>query len=219
VLIGKNKRQALKLEMRQCAGAILRSNRAQSGFSLIELLVVMAVLLIVAAFAVPTVVNTIDAYKVRGSMTSINGLTQRCRLLALKKNSSAHLYVQSNSGTVTMFCKDITDSVQTLVSSDPQIQLSSQFSIPGTPTGGPTLLTATTMWGSSGSTFNTDSDPYFNSRGLPCNAVSVGTACTSVTGYVYYVKYTSRSSRWMAVSISPASRIQDWFWNGTGWGN
>lgn len=188
------------------------------GFSLVELLVVMAVLLIVGAIATPTIATTMDAYRLRGNLSSISGLTQRCRLLALKKNSTSHLFVTTSNGSVVMYCKEISDT-SARNSSDPQIQLPVQFSIPGLPTGGPSQLTANLMWGSAGSTFNADSDPYFNSRGLPCNAVSSGSPCTSVTGYVYYFKYTSGTARWAALSVSPASRVQSWFWNGAGWGN
>jgi prepilin-type N-terminal cleavage/methylation domain-containing protein len=218
VLIGKKKRQAeaMMANARECNGVQVRDKAR--GFSLVELLVVMAVILIVAAFAIPTMVTSIDAYRVRGTMSSVAGLTQRCRLLALKKNSSAHMFVAVNAGSVLMYCKEITDATP-LNSSDPQITLPNQFSIPGTPTGGPTQLTATALWGSAGSTFRTDLDPYFNSRGLPCDAVAAGTACKTIVGYLYYFKYTSKNTRWAAVSISPASRIQNWFWNGTGWGN
>jgi hypothetical protein len=180
----------------------------------------MAVMLVVAAFAVPSLTNTMDAYRVRSAMNSISGLTQRCRVQSLKKNTSEHMYVQANGGTVQLFCQDVPTATGVLQSTDPQISLSEQFSIPGTPTGGPAQLTGTSMWGSSNAVFVVDSDPYFNSRGLPCAAVGVGTACSTVTGYVYYVKYTSKSNpRWAALSISPAGRIQNWFWNGTSWGN
>lgn len=197
----------------------VRSASRAQGFSLVELLVVMAVLLIVGAIATPTIATTMDAYRMRGTLTNISGLTQRCRLLALKKNSTSHMFVTTNNGSVVMYCKEINDPTTTLADSDPQIQLPDQFSIPGLPTGGATQLTASLMWGSSGSTFSVDSDPYFNSRGLPCSAVNVGSPCTSVTGYVYYFKYTRGTARWAALSVSPASRIQNWFWNGSGWGN
>jgi prepilin-type N-terminal cleavage/methylation domain-containing protein len=188
------------------------------GFSLVELLVVVAILLIIGAIATPTIATTMDAYRLRGTLTSIDGFTQRCRLLALKKNSTAHMFVTTSNGRVVMYCKELTDT-SAMNSADPQIQMPVQFSAPGLPTGGPTQLTASGMWGSSGSTFNVDTDPYFNSRGLPCNSVNIGSPCTSVTGYVYYFKYTRGAVRWAALSVSPASRIQNWFWNGTSWGN
>jgi len=190
------------------------------GFSLVELLVVMAVMLVVAAFAVPSLTNTLDAYRVRSTVNSISGLTQRCRLQSLKKNTSERMYVQTNGGKVQLFCQDVVTGTGVLQSTDPQITIGEQFSIPGTPTGGPTLLTGATMWGSSTAVFGTNLPPYFNSRGLPCGAVGVGTACSTIKGYVYYFKYTSQNrSRWAALSISPAGRIENWFWNGTAWGN
>lgn len=189
-----------------------------AGFSLIELLIVMAVMLVVAAIAMPTVANTLDAYRLRGSLSEVTNLTQRCRLLALKKNDTARLFMTTSNGNVVLYCKETTDA-SALNSKDPQLQLTPQFSIPGLPTGGPTQLTANGMWGSSGSTFRTDLDPYFNSRGLPCDAVGVGSACSTITGYVYYFKYTRGKPRWAAVSVSPASRIQNWYWTGTSWGN
>ena len=189
------------------------------GFSLVELLVVIAVCLVVLAFATPITLSTMDAYKLRWGLINATGLVQRCRLEALKKNTSEHIFVTTSGNSVILYCKAITDPTTTVQQTDPQMLLPSQFSIPGLPTGGPTQLTATVMWGSSGSTFNVNSDPYFNSRGLPCNAVTVGSACTNVTGNVYYFKYTSRTVRWTALSISPAGRIQNWYWDGASWEN
>lgn len=192
---------------------------SSSGFSLVELLVVMAIILVVAAFAVPSMKSTMDAYRVRTTLNSVSGLTQRCRLQSLRKNTSEHMYVQTNGGKVQLFCQDVPTSTGVLKTTDPQITLAEQFSIPGTPTGGPTQMTAATMWGATGAQFAVDSDPFFNSRGLPCGAVGVGTACSTIKGYVYYFKYTAGTSRWAAISISPAGRMQSWFWTGTNWGN
>jgi len=192
------------------------SHRTRRGFSLIELLVVMAVMLIIAAIATPITLNTMDAYKLRGSMAGVSGLAQRCRLLALQKNTTSHLYFQTINGAVTMFCKANNDPTQSLLQSDPQLSLDTRFSIGGTPA---SALSASTMWGSSGSTFSANSDPYFNSRGLPCSAPSAGAACSTINGYVYYFKYSTHTTRWAAMSISPAARMQNWFWNASSWGN
>jgi len=191
------------------------SNRAMRGFSLIELLVVMAVMLIIAALTTPITLNTMDAYKLRGSMSSVSGLAQRCRVLALQKNTTSHLYFQTISGVSTIYCKINSDTTGLQVT-DPQLTLDTKFSIGSTPSN---TLNATTMWGSSGSTFSSNSDPYFNSRGLPCSAPSAGAACSTINGYVYYFKYSSNTTRWSAVSISPAARLQNWYWNGSSWGN
>ena len=201
------------------------SLHCEPGFSLIELLVVMAIMLTVAAFAVPQLVTTLDSYRVRGAMTSVTGLTQRCRLQGLKSNTTEHIYFTTNTKSqVVVFCQPIDSGTGTVQPSDPQMTFANQFSIPGLPSGtgapsGSQLLTGATMWGSSGVTPTVDSDVYFSSRGLPCGAVSVGTACNTITGYVYYIKYSSPRIRWSAISVSPAGRIQSWFWNGNSWGN
>jgi prepilin-type N-terminal cleavage/methylation domain-containing protein len=197
---------------------VLRENTSKQrmhGFSLIELLIVMAVMLILAAFTTPITLNTMDAYKLRGSMSSVSGLAQRCRVLALQKNTTSRLYFTTNSGAVTLYCK-LNSDTSGLQSNDPQIMLDTKFSIGATPA---STLNATTMWGSSGSTFSSNSDPYFNSRGLPCSAPSAGAACSTITGYVYYFKYSSRTTRWAAMSISPAARMQNWYLNVSSWGN
>jgi hypothetical protein len=149
-------------------------------------------------------------------MSSVSGLAQRCRVLALQKNTTSRLYFQTIGGAVTIFCKATNDPTQSLLQSDPQLTLDTRFSTGATPAN---TLNATTMWGSSGSSYNTNQDPYFNSRGLPCQAPSAGAACSSIYGYVYYFKYSSRTTRWAAMSVSPAARMQNWYWNGSSWGN
>ena len=157
-------------ETGEANAAVTQRAMSSRGFSLVELLVVIAVCLIVMAFATPITLNTMDAYKLRWGLTNATGLVQRCRLEALKKNTSEHIFVTTSGNQVILYYKAITDPVLTVQQSDPQVLLPSQFSIPGLPTGGPTQLTATVMWGSSGSSFSANSDPYFNSRGLPVDS-------------------------------------------------
>ena len=211
----ENKTRVCAIRVNACPEEGTGAVRAR-GFSLVELLIVMAVMLIIAAMTTPITLNTMDAYKLRGSMSSVSGLAQRCRVLALQKNTTSHLYFTTNAGAVTMYCKANNDPTQTLQTSDPQLRLDTRFSIGTTPS---TTLNATMMWGSSGSTFSSNSDPYFNSRGLPCSAPSAGAACSTINGYVYYLKYSSHTTRWAAVSVSPAARMQNWFLDSNSWGN
>ena len=190
-----------------------------NGFSLVELLVVMAIILVVAAFAVPTMVTTMDAYRMRSSLSSTLAMTQRARLMAIKKNKTQQMHFITRGNNVVLYYKDQNAAVTTLQNTDAQFWLSTPFSIPGAPTGGPTALTGTTMWGSN-LTPTYDQDILFNSRGAPCTIAVANGPCTPGTGYVYYFKYkTASRTRWAAVSVSPAGRIESWFWNGNGWGN
>lgn len=213
-MLTENKSRFSATWMNPCHSAALRRNAR--GFSLIELLIVLAVMLVLVAMVTPVTLNTMDAYKLRGSMSSVSGLAQRCRLVALQNNTTSRMYFFTNGGAVTMYCKANNAPTQTLQASDPQLTLDTRFSIGATPA---TTLTASTMWGSSGTAYSSNSDPYFNSRGLPCAPPAAGAACSTINGYVYYFKYSSHTTRWTAVSISPASRMQNWFLNGSSWGN
>jgi prepilin-type N-terminal cleavage/methylation domain-containing protein len=195
---------------------------ASSGFSLLELLAVLAITLVVSAFAIPTIVTTVDAFRIRGALGSTASITQRCRTQAIKKDSSQRLHFAVVGGRVALFVTDSNDAAVAPLATDKklsaQLWLQTQFSIPGAPVG-PTLLTGTSMW----NTIlipNVNVDPYFNSRGLPCLPDPITGVCNPTTGFVYYLKYTGPGgAKWSASSISPAGRIQSWYWNGTSWGN
>ena len=60
----------------------------QAGFSLVELLIVAAVMLVVGAMAAPSFFNAIDTYKMRSSAMDMAGLVQRARLKAVKDNAT-----------------------------------------------------------------------------------------------------------------------------------
>ena len=194
-----------------------------AGFSLVEILVVLGIILIIAAVATPYMTKTLDTYRVRDTMNSVSGIAQRSRTLALKENTTQRLHVTKVNGRVVLFVTDSTDTAVQPVTGDPKLYaqywLPTQFDTPGLPTGGPTNLTANTMWGSNFTLNNVNIDPYFNSRGMPC-ITNGGGPCAPTNGCVFYFRYNAGgSARWTALSISPAARVQSWFWNGTAWGN
>ena len=193
-----------------------------AGFSLIELLVVVAVVLIVSAFAIPTLTTTMDSIRVRGALGSASNIVQRCRIQAIKRNVYQRLHVSQVNGRVALFITDGTDAAASPAAAgnslSSQFWLGNEFSIPGAPTGTPPKLTTLQMWGSNGINLFENLDPYFNSRGMPCQVV--GNTCATTGGFVYYYQYQSAGrTKWSATSISPAGRIESWIWNGSSWGN
>jgi prepilin-type N-terminal cleavage/methylation domain-containing protein len=215
--------------MRRLSQASMRTLRNDSastaGFSLIELLVVVAIVLVVTAFAIPTMTTTMDGIRLRGTLGSASNIVQRCRIQAIKRNVYQRLHFATVGNQVVLFVTDGTDAAASPAAAGnslaSQLWLGNEFSIPGAPTGGgaPPALTNTQMWGTGAVNLYTNIDPYFNSRGLPC-LPAAGAGCTTTGGFVYYYRYQSASrTRWAATSISPAGRIESWQWNGTSWGN
>lgn len=210
---------------RNCANYASRPKPAPSaGFSLIELLVVVAVVLIVSAFAIPTLTTTMDSIRVRGALGSASNIVQRCRIQAIKRNLYQRLHFSTVGNQVVLFVTDGTNGAASPKAAGTvasQVWFQNEFSIPGVPTGAgaPKQLTSTQMWGTAGVNLNVNTDPYFNSRGLPC-LPGAGTACVPNGGFVYYYRYQSAGrTKWSATSISPAGRIESWIWNGSAWGN
>jgi type IV fimbrial biogenesis protein FimT len=63
--------------------SLLRNRRLSSGFSLVELMITVAAVLIMTAAAVPVMQSTILQFRLRGSVTTITGAIQQTRYEAI----------------------------------------------------------------------------------------------------------------------------------------
>jgi Tfp pilus assembly protein FimT len=192
-------------------------NRA--GFSMLEVMTVTAISMIITMTTIPNMVNGIGALRLRSSMTSLEGVIQNCRMLAVKQNQtmSTHFSVTTYGGSdgVLAYVKKAADP-NPVSNSDSQVQLEqpvtqvTTLSGPGAPT---TALDSSIL----GFTPQTG-DPSFKSTGLPC-AYSGGNCV--INGFVYYFHDARPAPQtgWAAISISPAGRLKKWFWNGSIWTN
>jgi prepilin-type N-terminal cleavage/methylation domain-containing protein len=190
----------------------VKDDASRRGFSILEMLIVVAVLIILGSIAIPNMMTVISNARLQGGGTSLSGLLQNTRMQAVKKNTTmtAHFTVLGN-GPVA-YSKPATDS-SALVATDPQAQLGAPLTKMTTPSGSgaPAALTTTELGFTAVTT-----DPSFNSRGLPC-AYSGGNCANS--GFVYYFRDSRPSGKtgWIAVSISPAGRIRRWTYSGNMW--
>jgi Tfp pilus assembly protein FimT len=185
-----------------------------SGFSLLELAVGVLLVMVLGVIAIPNMVMVISNVRLRGGATTLSGLLQSCRMIAVKENrTKTTRFTVLSSGPVA-YVKGAADA-SGISKTDPQAQLGVPLTKFTTPTGlgAPAALTSTELGFTAATT-----DPSFNSRGLPCS-YSAGN-CTN-SGFAYYFKDVRPLGRsgWTAVSISPAGRIKQWFWNGTTWGD
>jgi prepilin-type N-terminal cleavage/methylation domain-containing protein len=200
--------------------------RGPAGFSLLEVLLVVAVGLILTAVGLPLMNNVIANMKLRASMTSVSGLLQNTRTTAVQQNktmTAKHFNRSTAPYSLVYYVLDATKAAtdnSDFSTTETQVWMEA----PITPYPVPTGVTAPAAIGSSTLSFTPQSiDPTmqvyasFNTRGLPC--VYSGGTCTN-GGLIEYFKDNriSGSGSWAAISFSPAGRIKRWFWNGTAWG-
>jgi prepilin-type N-terminal cleavage/methylation domain-containing protein len=202
---------------RHCRVSLPRSLRA-AGFSLLELMIVLAMAMTATTIAVPTMVTVLANARLHRSMGNLSSLYQNGRTLAVRGNSITRIRFQLTNNNWTAYV-DNGVNPSGLSSAVPQLSLPVNFSKVAPPSGSaPFPLDAATC----GSTIEpeTTGDTYFNQLGVPCQ-YSSGT-CSSSQAYAYYFTYKgsmNMSTTWAAMCVSPAGRVKAWFWTGSGWTN
>jgi len=201
---------------------VIAANRRKAGFTLQEVMVVVALGLIITAIGVPIMSNAIANMRLRASMTSVSGLLQDLRAKAVQQNkvkTGCHFNRMVAPFSLIYYIKDAMDcTTATVATSDPQVELEAPITPYPAPTGvgAPTGITNNQL----GSTYTPlTSDPSFNSRGIPCAYSASTGSCTTNNAFIEYFKDNriGGSGGWAAISITPAGRVKRWFWNGSTW--
>lgn len=210
------------------------------GFSITELLIVMAVLLVLAAITAPHMNRMIQAFKTRSSAASVSGLLSRARMRAVKDNKfySVIVGVPLGNSSLQQACADLNYSGACDVG-EPMVQFASGVKV--NTAGGPStaLITCGSLGfspcpsGYSGMNFKPEPAgilPSFTARGLPCvndppstQPVWPGMRCSTTdqtqsppqaVGFVYVLRNGDLGNSYAAVSITPAGRITAWMYRG-----
>ncbi len=172
-----------------------------SGFSLLELLVVAAVILIFAAIAIPSWQRTLQSYRVRSDADNLMGLITLARMRAASDFARTVVQCDTTAKTCTLSAKQFSAGNPTWPSTPSEAQ--TVILSPGVTFAVPTGVTAgvgnqsTPTQGNSGQT-----NPfkiYFNSRGLPIKD-SDGTSVADYALYLQDSKYNYSSA--IAIDIS-----------------
>jgi prepilin-type N-terminal cleavage/methylation domain-containing protein len=198
---------------------------ATLGFSLIELMIVVAIILCIVVVALPTMMHVIADVRTRSSMSNLGGVMQRGRSEAIRQNKTMTVHFGTTGPQVMAFAHAASDPVTAPSKGDPVIAMGrgvQLFRTPPSGSGAPTELTGTLLWGSSTESAAPDHahDISFNSRGMPCLYDSTSGACDP-KGFVYYFTYQPPygTNGWTAMSVSPAGRVKSWLWGGDIWRN
>lgn len=199
------------------------------GFSLLELMITMAIIMVVAGIAIPNFMATLHAARLKGGVTDFASLLQTARIRAVTDDRYYSAYVLAAAGNnpqqgyVDIFPQNADGTSGTggraynagdpLVVISPEVVLKAQGAAPSTAALKALLLPAASpvlpQDESVAATATT-----FSPRGLPCRPLAG--VCDTLGGPQAYWAFfqDSVSQNWGAVTVTPAGRIQRWLFMG-----
>jgi prepilin-type N-terminal cleavage/methylation domain-containing protein len=190
-----------------------------SGFTLFELMVVILIFAVVAAFALPQALNAIKDYRLNADGTSIASMLNVARMQAASQFAPYRVVINVAAGTYweEQLCGNTPASVDPNCTSPynpystPRIVGGTQYISQGDSFSScrPTAISA--YPGEIQADPNPCPDPlyiYFNTRGSPVsstgNPVSNG-------GYVLYITNSAQMTE--AVTVAVGGAVSTWLWN------
>jgi type II secretory pathway pseudopilin PulG len=201
--------------------SVREASVSPQGFSLVELVVVVAAIIIVAALVVPAIMQAVYGARLRATANDLAGIMQNARILAAKNNQTYDIKYTTISGDTVAYIDVAQNGAYT--TGDPVVVFNRGVTpASGAPSGSGgqpsayTLATDTT----SGTPYDNTTTLAFNQRGLPCKYDSSTTPATCLTpASTYFVYYLNGAPGWSAVLVTKAGRTRVLVWNGGAWGS
>lgn len=197
------------------SGAVMK--RSGAGFSLVELAVVVVIVLIVSAIAVPAIRRTMSTYQLDASGHNVATMLQQARSTAAKNNTPYYAQYNSVAGPSEVIAVPaIQFNTATLspssynANSDPTTVVAANISFPAAAP--PNHAQLEIAMGMPAGAAQVGGVIGFNSRGLPCSMASVAPnawVCRGPVGFEWFMQH-GMTGDWEAVTVSPAGRIKAW---------
>lgn len=201
--------------------------RTRRGFSLLELMIVVAITMTVMAITIPKFMSAYYTLRLKAACADLSGLMQKGRIQAARENAVFQIVYCTTCSPQTAFVDMNNDqawnnpkpTVNGVTQSEPGIFFAPTITMS---TGAPSGSGAPPAYVLVGDTSTTNYDNAtilgWSARGLPCAYVAP-TCATPPAGYfVYYVKDTrSTGTGWGGVVVTRSGRSKVIIWNGTSW--
>lgn len=200
--------------------------RTRRGFSLLELMIVVAITMTVMAVAVPKFLTAYYTMRLKAACADLSGLMQKGRIQAARENAVFQI-VYGTGSPQTAFVDMNNDqnwnnpkpTVNGVTQSEPGIFFGPTITMAtGAPSGSGAPPAYVLVGDTSTTNYNNTTTLGWSARGLPC-AYSAPTCATPPAGYfVYYVKDArSTGTGWGGVVVTRSGRTKVIIWNGTSW--
>ena len=192
-------------------------NERMRGFTLVELMVVVMLVITIAAISVPKLIQFWQDWQLRSAAAEVADLTQQARMGAARTNAIYPIRFQMNGGLQQVYIDQNRNSA--LDATEPYLDLpQSVTGASGAPNGSGGQPSAYTLVGdsSSGTPFDNSNVIAYSPRGLPCNYSSSVCATPAASYFVFYFK-DSRTNDWAAVLVTKSGRSKVLIWNGGSW--
>jgi prepilin-type N-terminal cleavage/methylation domain-containing protein len=186
------------------------------GFSILEMMIVIAIIMVLAAITVPALVNTVSDINLRYAATNMSGLLQTARMQAVRTNGFYGIQpITLPGGNMAYF---VNVNGPTYAAGDPLVALGTQLRVTqGTGSGAPNE--AAFVGGLGFAVVSGAVTPSFNARGLPCSPTLANTCPQNPgEGFVLFLQRTTflGDIRWASVVVNSSGRVQVWTCDGNG---
>jgi prepilin-type N-terminal cleavage/methylation domain-containing protein len=190
----------------------------QSGFTLAEMIVVVAIILAVGGMAIPNLTRAIDASRIKGSARALAAAYQDARIRATQKDTSYQVLISPPGISPAQICIDL-DGDGTCSAGDPVTTFPAQVRVSNL--GVPVPLDSTQLHFPAITTEQLGASLTWNAVGLPCQRTSPLTPCTTAVGWIQHLQLLSANGDVMyaAVTVSPTGRVKTWTFIPSGNGN
>lgn len=195
--------------MKLCAKCVSPCRAPRNGFSLVELVLSLAVLLIITTLAIPVVVRSLQSYQLNASAAQLAGMLKFAKFEAIRQNTPVSCQVQQQGSSWLIWVDsngDVTPS-----GGEPQMYISGTFTLlPAASVPDPAPI-KTALGGGSGLPWNivsgANGSVTYDQRGVIDN----------LTVYVLYIgSTTSPDYGYRAIVTLPSGAVQVWAASSTG---
>lgn len=201
--------------------------KAKAGFSLTELVVVVAIMMVVSGLSLPSISRILDNAKLNAAAQQVASIYQQGKIRATQDNNYYLLPMVANGAQGSRICLDLNGD-GACSATEPQAQISGAVDLSNAVVPlqlDPTALGVTDLSNSENAVNYTQQGIMeralaWNALGLPCIRQSSTSPCSGPLGWVQYLQLRSGDDvLFAAVTVSPTGTVKIWHYepgNGAG---